>query len=96
MKRYKCQFCDYQTNQKSRIHIHHIIPRQAGGNNKAHNLVMLCPNHHNQIYSEKSKHGIHTIQKDSIKITGWFLSTKGWVLGYIDQNGEQQFTRLKK
>ena len=96
MKRYKCEFCDYETNERSRIHIHHIIPRQAGGSNKQHNLVMLCPNHHNQIYSEHSKNGIHTHQEDSIQITGWYFSTAGWVLGYIDENGEQQFTRIKK
>jgi hypothetical protein len=57
---------------------------------------MLCPNHHNQIYSEHSKNGIHTHQEDSIQITGWYFSTAGWVLGYIDENGEQQFTRIKK
>lgn len=94
MKRYKCEFCSYETNQRSRIHIHHIVPRQAGGTNVKNNLVMLCPNHHSQIYSECSTKGIHTNQKDSIKITGWFFSTGGYVLGYIDENGNEQFTRI--
>lgn len=57
---------------------------------------MLCPNHHNKIFCEYSKHGIHTRKEQSIKITGWFLSTEGIVLGYIDQNGEQKFTRINK
>lgn len=96
MKRYKCEFCDYETNERRRIHIHHIIPRQAGGKNTKGNLVMLCPNHHSQIFSDKSQHGIHTVEQNSIKIIGWYFSTGGWVLRYIDENGEEQFTRLKK
>lgn len=91
MKQYKCALCDYQTNQRNRIHIHHIIPRESGGNNKKYNLVMLCPNHHNKIYSDYASHGIHTNQNDSIQITGWFMSSAGRVLGYIDQNGNEQF-----
>lgn len=96
MKRYKCEFCDYETNERSRIHIHHIVPREAGGNNNRLNLVMLCPNHHNQIFSDKSTNGIHTIKDDSITITGWYMSTAGWVLGYIDGSGQEKFTRLNK
>ena len=94
MKRYKCEFCNYTTNQSSRIHIHHIVPRQAGGTNVKNNLVMLCPNHHSQIYSECSTKGIHTNQNESIKITGWYCSTDGYVLGYIDENGNEKFTRI--
>lgn len=92
---YKCQFCEYKTTERSRIHKHHIIPRQSGGTNNKFNLVWLCPNHHSQIYSEYSKNGIHTNQKDSIKIIGWFFSTSGYVLGYIDQDGNERFTNIK-
>ena len=95
MKRYKCQLCDYTTNERSRIHKHHIIPRQSGGTNRKDNLVWLCPNHHSQIYSEYSKNGIHTNQNECIKITGWFFSSAGWVLGYIDQEGNEKYTRIK-
>ena len=94
MKKYKCEFCNDETNDRQRIHFHHIKPRQAGGSNQKSNLVMLCPNHHNQIYSEYSTKGIHTHQNDSIQITGWFMSTAGRVLGYIDENGEEKFTRI--
>lgn len=95
MPRFKCQLCEYTTNERSRIHKHHIIPRQNGGTNQENNLVWLCPNHHTQIYSEYSKNGIHTNQNESIKIIGWFFSTAGWVLGYIDQNGEQKYTKIE-
>lgn len=94
--KYKCQFCDYETDNRARIHKHHIKPRQAGGSNKQGNLVYLCPNHHSKIYSAYSKQGIHTHQQDSIQITRWYFSTGGWVLGYIDENGEQQFTDFDK
>lgn len=94
--KYKCEFCNYETNERRRIHIHHIKPKQAGGTNKKSNLVMLCPNHHNQIYSEYSKHGIHTIKDNSIVITQWYFSTAGWVLGYLDENGVEQYTRINK
>ena len=96
MSKYKCELCDYSTNERSRIHRHHIVPREVGGSNSKNNLVWLCPNHHAQIYSEYSKNGIHTKDTDSIKITGWFFSTAGWVLGYIDSNGEEKFTRINK
>ena len=95
--RYKCQFCKYQTNTRSRIHVHHIIPREAGGSNKEGNLVYLCPTHHSMIYSEYSKSGIHSIKdEESIQITRWYFSTAGWVLGYIDKNGQEQFAGIDK
>ena len=83
--------CEYETNERNRIHIHHIKPRQIGGENKKFNLVMLCPNHHNKIYSQESKRGVHTNKNDSIKIGGWFMSTNGKALCYIDENGNEKF-----
>lgn len=31
-KRYKCHICGFSTDIKSQLHIHHIIPREAGRN----------------------------------------------------------------
>lgn len=88
--RYKCQFpgCTYETNQKSQIHNHHIVPKENNGTNKKYNLINLCPNHHSKIYIENSKHGIHSIKgDDSIILLGWKYSTSGNLLEYKDLNG---------
>lgn len=95
--RYKCQFCDFETNTRSRIHVHHIKPKQAGGSNNKGNLVYLCPTHHAMIYSEYSKKGIHAVKDEqSIQLTKWYFSTGGWVLGYLDKDGNEQFIGFNK
>jgi len=82
-KLYKCIFCDYTTNVKKAIHIHHIKPRELGGENKQYNLVYLCPNHHSQIYIPESKQGIHSIiANEAIIIIGWRFTTEGYLLEY--------------
>lgn len=49
------------------------------------------------IYSEYSKKGIHTIKdEDSIQLTKWYFSTGGWVLGYLDKDGNEQFVGFNK
>ena len=86
--RYKCYFCDYETDVRAQIHVHHITPRALGGVNKQFNTINLCPNHHNQIYVPEADKGIHA-QKGvkSIQIIGWRLSSAGRLLEYADENG---------
>lgn len=88
---YNCQFpdCKYQTENRSQIVDHHIIPRELGGSNKKNNLIFLCPNHHTKIYIPEATNGIHAIKgDDSIILKGWLNSTGGKVLEYT--NGEDE------
>lgn len=91
--KYNCQFpgCDYSTLYRTQIHIHHIEAREHKGNNKQHNKIWLCPNHHHKIFIEQSSRGIHS-QKgdDSIILKGWLSSTKGRILHYLE-NHEEKF-----
>ena len=87
---YKCEFpgCVYKTIHRSRIHFHHIIPREFGGNNMNHNLISVCPNCHSRIYIPESSTGIHSVcGNDSVIIERWMKSTGGKVLEYIDSGG---------
>jgi predicted restriction endonuclease len=83
--KYKCKFpgCTFETNDRSRIVSHHILPKSLGGSNKKHNLLYVCPNHHAQIYVEGVTSGIHSkLTDDSIIITNRLQSTKGEVIIY--------------
>jgi len=83
--KYKCQFpdCNYETNIKSQINFHHIIPKELNGCDKSFNIISLCPNHHTKIFIPESKHGNHTMKgSDSIIIIRW-LNNKT-ILQYID------------
>ena len=48
--RYRCQVKGCQ--RRSRLSIHHIIPRQEGGGDNPENLILLCEHHHNLIELE--------------------------------------------
>ena len=85
IKRYNCEIpnCDYQTNHRHKIHNHHIIPKEAGGTNKIHNRLYLCPNCHSAIYSKYAKKGIHSIKSD-LEILAW--KNNRTILEYIINN----------
>jgi len=82
---YCCDFpgCDYETELRSQIVDHHIIPRSMGGDNKQSNRLMVCPTHHAHIFIEGMKHGIHSKKNDSsIIIETRLFSTGGHVIQY--------------
>ena len=87
---YKCEFpgcVGYETEHRSQIHYHHIIPRECGGSNLSKNLIPVCPNCHSRIFIEGT-HGIHSVNgNDSIVINRWMKSTAGRVLEYKDNGG---------
>ena len=88
---YKCQMpgCDYETENKSQIAFHHIIPSSMGGTNDDGNIIMLCPNCHTRIYVEGVKSGIHSIKNEnSIILMQKYMSTSGLLISYknIDSN----------
>ena len=90
--RYKCQFpeCDYETDIRSQIHIHHIVPRELGGCDSDYNLVQLCPNHHTKIYIPEAKQGCHTMRgPDSIILLRKFNNNR--ILQYIDSDNELKY-----
>lgn len=96
--RFKCEFpnCGYETNIKSQIHKHHIVPKEIAGLNKKFNTIWLCPTHHTKIYCPESKRGIHTIKgPDSIILIGWKQSTNGKILEFIDENGLKDYFLYK-
>lgn len=89
--RYKCEFpsCDYITNYRHQIELHHIDPVELNGVDDKYNRIWLCPNHHCRIYIPKSKSGKHSIKtEDSIILNRKFQSTAGIILEYIDVDGK--------
>lgn len=43
----KCMVCGFDDV----IEIHHVLPPKEGGNEKAENLLILCPNHHSMLHA---------------------------------------------
>lgn len=60
--------CKYSRN----LELHHIIPRNLGGDNRVSNLIYLCPNHHSQAHeTRKGKVNFNGIPK--------YLKRPAWV-----------------
>jgi DNA-directed RNA polymerase subunit RPC12/RpoP len=82
---YYCQLpdCEYQTEEKSQIHFHHIIPKSMGGSNKKNNLLSVCPTCHSKIFVQGMSKGPHSIEcKNSIIINKKVLTTAGLAIEY--------------
>jgi len=94
-----CQMpdCDFISDSRSQIDVHHIIPRSMGGTDKRSNLIELCPNCHRRILVEGAETGIHSIENtNSIIIMGKMLSTGGYVISYKDINDDEiKYSLLK-
>ena len=59
---YKCCICNTKTN----LHIHHIIPRQQGGNHDESNLITLCAKCHMHIETGDIEHAVTKCTKNYI------------------------------
>jgi 5-methylcytosine-specific restriction endonuclease McrA len=46
-----CRLC----GRRGDLHIHHIDYRSQGGSHEPHNLIALCPKHHEVVHSDKKK-----------------------------------------
>ncbi len=51
----RCPICKQVITGETDWHIHHILPKTVGGNDNVSNLVMVHPNCHKQILSQKLK-----------------------------------------
>lgn len=47
-----CPVCSQKLTEEGGWHVHHILPRAKGGDNRQSNLWMLHPNCHRQIHSQ--------------------------------------------
>jgi hypothetical protein len=81
MTKYKCWFpgCNYETDSRSKIDFHHIVPREVDSRSKV--TVPLCKTCHALVYHPQSKSGQHSINTDkSIQILNIYESTAGKTL----------------
>jgi RNA-directed DNA polymerase len=52
-----CPICHENISEKTKWHVHHILWKSQGGDDRQSNLVMVHPNCHRQIHSQKLKVG---------------------------------------
>jgi uncharacterized protein YlaI len=98
MSRYYCNFpsCSYSTDDRNKIDLHHIQPRETGGADDKWNRVWLCPNCHRNIYIPTSKRGMHSKKStESIELLGIQYSTAGYFLEYKTAEDEVELQPLK-
>ena len=95
---YRCQCpcgCEYKTDHKSQIHLHHIKARSKGGKNNRKNLIYLCPNCHlSHIYSGVKNHNIQN--EHTFELLRILDSTGGDCLEYKDWTGNIDYYFLWK
>lgn len=71
----KCYFCGLEGYEL--VEAHRIHEGKNGGKYTWENILNLCPTCHTKVHLNK------------IKILGNHYSTRGWVLNYIDENGQE-------
>jgi RNA-directed DNA polymerase len=48
-----CPVCSHKITEITGWHVHHVVPRVYGGSDRIDNLVLLHPNCHRQVHSQK-------------------------------------------
>ena len=95
---FKCQCpcgCNYETEFKEQIHLHHIKARSEGGKNNSDNLIYLCPNcHYSHIYSGVHNHKIQS--EHTFELIRVLQSTRGKCIEYKDFTGNVDYHFLSK
>lgn len=92
MLKYKCWFpgCQYETNERSKIDFHHIVPRELNPLSKV--TIPLCKTCHALIYVPDSKSGQHSINTErSLKVLSIYNSTCGKSVHYESYDGKRMF-----
>lgn len=90
--KYKCELCDFETNNKHQIHHHHIVPVKYGGNNSKMNKIRVCPNCHNSIYIPYETDGIHSIRSENYIIIHNILQSTGGLL--LEYSTKEKYNEL--
>lgn len=73
----RCKFCG--ADEYCVLDVHRILPGEEGGTYEALNTVVACSNCHRKIHEGK------------IRVDRMYPSTKGWVLHYWDESGEEHW-----
>lgn len=55
--RNRCQNCLQSTGEVSRLEVHQIVPRAAGGSARLSNLVLLCADCHRRVHKHRRGDG---------------------------------------
>lgn len=74
----ECRICS--EDKKSVLEVHRIKHGSEGGKYTVNNTVCLCSN----------CHALH--HAGDIEIKGWYNSTSGRLLRWIDEEGKEQFS----
>lgn len=94
-KEYKCHWpnCQFHTNIRSEIELHHIIPRELGARLNCHVTLSFCPTHHRMIYHPECKHGHHSIKSDNKLIIHNIYPTapEGYAVEFENMKGLKWF-----
>lgn len=72
-----CKFCGEK--EYCVLDAHRITPGEDGGRYENLNVVTCCANCHRKIHEGK------------IKVDRMYPSTKGWLLHYFDESGEEHW-----
>lgn len=91
---YKCSWpgCSYCTLDRSKIDLHHVIPRCLDRSRRNTLTVPLCPTHHAMIYHPLVKHGRHSqLSEGSLEILAILKSTDGEVIHYRNPLSGREF-----
>lgn len=73
----KCYFCG--ESEYCALDVHRIVPGEMGGEYVDLNTVVCCVSCHRKVHGGK------------IKIDRKYYSTKGWILHYFDEKGEEHW-----
>lgn len=59
------QIC-LKCGRKTKLHVHHLIPRREGGYDIAENLASLCPSCHRKVENDYRRYGMTRYMRDLI------------------------------
>lgn len=99
MKLYICHFpgCEYCTESRSKIELHHIVPKELWPRLNQKVTLSFCPTHHRLIFHPECKSGPHSkASEDSLEILGIYKTSKGYTVGFKDMNGNEIFNDFDK
>ena len=90
--KYKCVYpnCDYETNERSLIHFHHVVPRELKRKLNRRLTLPFCPIHHNLIFHPDAQSGQHSeIREGSLVIEQVAPTNTGKAIIYRDMAGNE-------